>query len=101
MHTLLCETAGAIAEPVAGGRPAETAAHGAEIFHVVRQRGGLESGGYRLRTAFDAGGAAVDLQARDRAGIFNLPVLANAKTDKPKHQQDGSGYHYPIRIFHR
>jgi len=54
-----------------------------------------------LRTAFDAGGAAVDLQARDRAGIFNLPVLANAKTDKPKHQQDGSGYHYPIRIFHR
>ncbi len=37
----------------------------------------------------------------DRAGVFNLPVLANAKTDKPKHQQDGSGYHYPIRIFHR
>jgi hypothetical protein len=28
--------------------------------------------------------------------------LANAKTDKPDHQQDGSGYHDPIRrIFHR
>jgi hypothetical protein len=33
---------------------------------------------------------------------LNLPVLANAKTDKPEHQQDGSGYHHPIfRIFHR
>jgi hypothetical protein len=33
---------------------------------------------------------------------LNLPVLANAKTDKPEHQQDGSGYHHPIfRIFQR
>jgi hypothetical protein len=32
---------------------------------------------------------------------LNLPVLANAKTDKPDHQQNGSGYHHPIRIFHR
>jgi hypothetical protein len=32
---------------------------------------------------------------------LNLPVLANYKTDKPEHQQDGSGYHHPIRIFHR
>jgi hypothetical protein len=23
------------------------------------------------------------------------------KTDKPNHQQDGSGYHQPIPIFHR
>jgi hypothetical protein len=30
---------------------------------------------------------------------LNLPVLANAKEDKPEHQQDGSGYHHPIRIF--
>jgi len=32
---------------------------------------------------------------------LNLSVLANAKTDKPEHQQNGSGYHHPIRIFHR
>jgi hypothetical protein len=32
---------------------------------------------------------------------LNLPVLANAKTDKPEQQQDGSGYHHPIPIFHR
>jgi hypothetical protein len=32
---------------------------------------------------------------------LNLPVLANAKTDKPDHQQNGSGYHHPIPIFHR
>src|SRR6476646_5436910 len=32
---------------------------------------------------------------------LNQPVLANAKTDKPDYQQDGSGYHHPIRIFHR
>jgi hypothetical protein len=32
---------------------------------------------------------------------FNLPVLAKYKTDKPEHQQDGSGYHHPIPIFHR
>jgi hypothetical protein len=31
----------------------------------------------------------------------NLPVLAKYKTDKPEHQQDGSGYHHPIPIFHR
>jgi hypothetical protein len=33
--------------------------------------------------------------------MINLPVLAHAKTDKPEHQQDGSGYHHPIQIFHR
>jgi hypothetical protein len=32
---------------------------------------------------------------------LSLPVLANAKTDKPDHQQNGSDYHHPIRIFHR
>jgi hypothetical protein len=35
------------------------------------------------------------------AGELSLPVKANAKTDKPDHQQDGSGYHHPIPMFHR
>jgi hypothetical protein len=29
---------------------------------------------------------------------LNLPVLAKYKTDKPEHQQDGSGYHQPTPI---
>jgi hypothetical protein len=45
-------------------------------------------------------GKRVDLSEALMTGL-NLPVLANAKTDKPDHQQDGSGHHHPIRIFHR
>jgi hypothetical protein len=40
-------------------------------------------------------------ELRTRLIGLNLPVLAKYKTDKPEHQQDGSGYHHPILIFHR
>jgi len=36
-----------------------------------------------------------------RPFISRRPVLAKCKTDESEHHQDGSGYHQPMRIFHR
>ena len=85
MDALPCETAGAIKQPVARGRPAETAARGAKIFHIVRRRYGLVPGGYREGyregTALDAGGAAVDFEARDYPGV--LPIVTGLAAAEP------------------
>jgi hypothetical protein len=50
-----------------------------------------------IKTEIMATSRAVDLHflrlhLRLLIGL-NLPVLAKYKTDKPEHQQDGSGYH--------
>ena len=34
-------------------------------------------------------------------GRLTVHVPANPRTDKTRHYQDGSGYHHPMRIFHR
>src|SRR5258708_10087047 len=55
MHALPSEAAGAVEQPAGGRRPAETAAGGAEIFHIVRQCFGHAAClGYRHGTALDA-----------------------------------------------
>jgi hypothetical protein len=32
---------------------------------------------------------------------LSTPVSAKRQTDKSEHRRDGSGYHQPVRIFHR
>jgi hypothetical protein len=33
--------------------------------------------------------------------MIRLNILTERKPDKPEHDQDGSSYHQPMRVFHR